>query len=40
MIDVDESNNTYHLIQKHHTLSQLEINIPGHEGEVINMQLR
>ena len=40
MVEVDESNNTYNLIQKHHTLTQLEINIPGHEGEVINMQLR
>jgi len=40
MVDVDDSDNTYNLIQKHHTLSQLEINIPGHEGEVINIQLR
>ena len=40
MVDMDDSDNTYNLIQKHHTLSQLEINIPGHEGEVINMQLR
>ena len=38
--DVDDSNNTYNLIQKRHTLSQLEINIPSHEGEVINIQLR
>ena len=40
MVDMDDSDNTYNLIQKHHTLSQLEINIPGHEGEVIKMQLR
>ena len=40
MVDMDDNDNTYNLIQKHHTLSQLEINIPGHEGEVIKMQLR
>ena len=40
MIDVDDNDDTYNLIQKRHTLSQLEINIPGHEGEVIKMQLR
>jgi len=39
-VDIDNSDNTYNLIQKRHTLSQLEINIPGHEGEVINIQLR
>ena len=40
MIDVDDKNETYSLIQKRHTLSQLEINIPGEEEEVVNMQLR
>ena len=29
---------TYSLIQKRHTLSQYEFNLPGHESEIINMK--
>jgi hypothetical protein len=40
VVDYDEDNNKHILIQKRHTLTQLELNIPGYEDRVINMQLR